>query len=365
MTQPDKKARVTSREPMTAIDLFAGAGGATQGLSDAGFRVLAAIEKDEDAAKTFATNHPDVLTRADDISQVSPTGLIGDLGLARGDLTLLTACPPCQGFSTLGPGNAGDKRNDLVAEVWKFAQALQPHAVLIENVPGLSRDHRWKRLRRQLRSSGYRFRSWTVNAKDFGVPQRRRRLIAIAIRSAEVVFPSDLRHLLPQEFTLEAPHAREVIARAGPIETSSDAWHRARTPTPRVLERIRAIPQNGDRYDLPVSLRLDCHERLRVQGRRAATGAYGRIQLEGPAPTMTTRCTTVSCGQFVHPTENRGISLREAALLQTFPEDYAFHGSYQSIERQIGNAVPVRLAHALGIALRGILLPHESSCRER
>ncbi len=345
---------------LTAIDLFAGAGGSAQGLSDAGFRVLAAIEQDADAAGTFAANHADVRVLDDDIGEVCPHSLRSELGLAAFDLTLLTACPPCQGFSTLGGRNGGDERNNLVAEVWRFTRVFWPEAVLVENVPGLANDRRWAVLCRQLRATGYHIRPWIVNAVDFGVPQRRRRLIAVALRTGPKVFPDDLGNLLPEEFALEAPHASEVIARAGPIENSEDAWHRARTPTPRVLERIQAIPAGGNHHDLPEPLQLACHKRLRRQGRTAATGPYGRIQLEGPAPTMTTRCTTVSCGRFIHPTEDRGISLREAALLQTFPPDYSFCGSHESMERQIGNAVPVRLAHALGLAVRRMIRADES-----
>ena len=346
----------TARETLpTAIDLFAGAGGSAQGLSDAGFRLLAAIEQAKDAASTFATNHPSVRVLADDVGEVCPRHLRAELGLGRYDLTLLTACPPCQGFSTLGSGDRGDKRNDLVAEVWRFAREFRPAAVLIENVPGLSDDRRWALLRRQLRALGYRVRSWIVNAEDFGVPQRRRRLIALAVRTGHQPLPDDPRELLPPWFELQAPSASDVIARAGPIEESTDETHRARTPTPLVLERIRAIPAGGTHYDLPEELQLACHKRLRRRGRMAATAPYGRISMEGPAPTMTTRCTTVSCGRFVHPTEDRGISLREAALLQTFPEGYSFVGTHESVERQIGNAVPVRLAHALGLAVRRML----------
>ena len=341
--------------PLTALDLFAGPGGSTQGLSDAGFRVLAAIEQDKDAAGTFSANHPSVRMLPLDIREVRPQKLRRDLDLAPFDLTLLTACPPCQGFSTLGSRNRSDERNDLVDQVWRFTREFWPRAVLMENVPGLSNDIRWTVLRRQLRATGYRVGSWVVNAADFGVPQRRRRLIVIAVRHGRDEFPDDLRELLPPSFGLNAPNASEVIARAGPLEESEDEWHRARTPTPRVLERIRAVPPGGNHYDLPEELQLACHRRLRRQGRTAATGPYGRIPLEGPAPTMTTRCTTVSCGRFVHPIEHRGISLREAALLQTFPSGYSFVGSYESTERQIGNAVPVRLAHALGLTVQRML----------
>ena len=341
--------------PLTAIDLFAGAGGSSQGLSDAGFRVLAAVEQDQDAAGTLAANLPHVRVLEGDISKMCAQDLQVQLELPPGSLTLLTACPPCQGFSSLGTRNKADRRNGLVEEVWRFARAFRPASILIENVPGLARDWRWSELRTQLGSLGYQIGSWTVDAADFGVPQRRRRLIAIALHQGDMATPSDLRDLLPPWFDLTAPDARNAIAEAGAIKNTSDSLHRARTPTPRVLERIQAIPAGGNHADLPAALQLACHRRLRRSGRTSATGPYGRIPLEGPAPTMTTRCTTVSCGRFIHPVEDRGISLREAALLQTFPANYRFVGSHESIERQIGNAVPVRLAHALGLAVRSLL----------
>jgi DNA (cytosine-5)-methyltransferase 1 len=127
---------------------------------------------------------------------------------------------------------------------------------------------------------------------------------------------------------------------------------------PATLERIQAIPPGGNRFDLPPALQLACHIKL---GRASAKAPYGRIHADKPAPTMTTRCTTPACGTFVHPFENRGITLREASLLQTFPIDYVFKGSYQSIENQIGNAVPVNLAAALGWAAVAMLDPGDGT----
>ena len=230
---------------MMALDLFAGAGGATQGLSDAGFRVLAAIEQNEDAAATLARNHPNTVVLATDIEEVCPKSLRSDLGLCPQDLTLLTACPPCQSFSTLGSGNADDPRNGLVAETWRFVREFRPAAVLIENVPGLASDMQWTASKRQLRAAGYRLSSWIVDAADFGVPQRRRRLIAVAVRRHLVEFPDDLCDLVPPSLISDTAHASDVIAQAGPIDGSEDEWHRARTPTSAVLERIRAIPPGG------------------------------------------------------------------------------------------------------------------------
>ena len=341
---------------ISALDLFAGAGGATRGLADAGFVTLAAVESDPDAAAAFSANHPGVRVLAQDINDVSPAALRAELGLARGELTLLTACPPCQGFSTLGKMDRGDERNGLVAAPWRFVREFLPDAVLLENVPGARASALWSDLDRRLAGKGYRFRSWIVDAADFGVPQRRRRLIAIALRGdVPGNLPGDLRAALPPDFSLAAADAWTAIAEAGPIEGTRDEWHRARSSSPLTLERIRAVPPGSGRSALPERLQLASHKRLRQRGLTAATGPYGRIPTEGPAPTMTTRCTTVSCGRFIHPIEDRGISLREAALLQTFPADYRFAGSHEAAERQIGNALPVKLAHALGLVVRACI----------
>lgn len=339
---------------LTAIDLFAGAGGATEGLKQADFRVLAAVENDRDAAATFSSNHPEVKVWTDDICSVAPAVVRKKLRVEAGQLDLLTACPPCQSFSTLGRMDPTDARNNLIGETERFAEDFLPAAVLFENVPGVAKDPRFALLCDRLRGMGYGdLRTYDILASSFGVPQRRRRLIAVALRASRVgTLPDDLSTFLPTSFGSNAPDAGAVIDQAGPIEGTTDVLHRARRPTPLVLKRIQAIPPGGNRFDLPPELRLDCHKRIK---RKGAWAPYGRIRRKGPGPTMTTKCTTPSCGRFVHPTEHRGISLREAALLQTFPMDYRFVGNHGSIERQIGNAVPVRLAHGLGLAIRRCL----------
>ena len=332
----------------TAIDLYAGAGGATQGLKDAGFRVLAAVENDPDAAASYYANHPEVVPLFFDIRDAPIRELRLALGLERGEVSLIKACPPCQGFSTLGSRRRDDPINDLVGEVWDWVREFRPLACLLENVVGLGTDARFHGLVRRLRAVGYGVRLYEVDAADFGVPQRRRRLIALGVRGRRAAdLPGQLADALPATFDVSPRTAGEAIAVAGPIDETTDPVHRARRPKPHVLERLRAIPPGGGRFDLPRKLRLACHENMTA---RNATAPYGRIRVDEPAPTLTTRCTTPSCGRFVHPTEHRGISLREAALLQTFPPDYEFRGSYGSIERQIGNAVPVKLAHAIGLA---------------
>lgn len=369
-TPPDEAARQVAKRvdalrerallrakavPRSAADLFAGAGGSTQGLRQAGYDVLAAVEFDGACAKTYRANHADTRLYEEDIAGLTPRRLRRELGLKRGELRLLNACPPCQGFSTLGRGDEADERNDLVRTVLAFIEELEPQAFILENVPGLARDRRLKDLIEATRRRGYGVKAYKVNATEFGVSQNRRRLIVIGVMSLiENAMPEHPAELLPRSFRREPLPIEEVFAEAGPIAGAGDPVHRARSSTKAVAERIRLIPVNGGRFDLPESHQLECHKSL--GSKRSAAAPYGRMRLDEPAPTLTTRCTTPACGRFLHPTEHRGISLREAALIQTFPRRYSFHGTHQAVEGQIGNAVPVRMAEGLGLAVGELLL---------
>ncbi len=332
--------------------MFAGAGGASQGLIDAGYHVVAAVENDADAAASYTANHPGVRVLEEDIAAVDAAGLARELKLGHGELNLLNACPPCQGFSTLGSDDADDPRNDLIREVWRFVSAFRPRAVVVENVPGISRDARLAHLLRQARGAGYAARGYTLEASEFGVPQRRRRHLVIAVRQPSRPLPSQLAELFPGEVPSAAVPVQTVFDMAARLDAGTDPHHVARTLQPKTESRVKAIPPGGTRFDLPPEKQLACHARLE---RRHATGPYGRMKSDQPAPTLTTRCTTVSCGAFTHPTEHRGITLREAALIQTFPVGYRFSGGYDSIERQIGNALPARLAQFAGRAVLALL----------
>ena len=336
----------------SAVDLFSGAGGTTQGLRDAGYAVLAAVENDSSAAKTFAANHGDTLLYERDIRYVQAPALARKLRVSERRLDLLTACPPCQPFSTLGSGDAEDPRNALISSIWRFVEQLRPRAVVLENVPGLRTEPRFLRLIANLEDD-FDLAEYVVQATDFGVPQNRRRVIVIAVeKSVGATLPEELPSALPTEFDRTVQVAGDALRLACKIDPATDSAHRARRSQPMTIRRMRAVKQGGGRRQLPKELELKCHTKL---GASSATSIYGRIDPAKPAPTMTTRCTTPSCGRFVHPEEDRGLTLREAALLQTFPTSYEFEGSYGAIERQIGNAVPVRLAQALGLVVQGLL----------
>ena len=328
----------------TAIDLFAGAGGVTAGLKAGGATVLAAVELDPVASMTYAANHPEVRLLIADIRDVDPISLLCEAGVEPGDLTLLSACAPCQGYSSLGSGRSDDPRNDLVLTVLRFVAVIRPLAVTFENVPLLARDPRFIVFVKGLCSLGYGTRYEFIDAANFRVPQRRRRLVVRAARGLDDGSVPELKPTNPKpDGTTVALSVRQAFASLPRLD-SSDPIHVSRSYPPDVLARIRAVPKDGgSRRDLPDELWLQCHRKL-VSG---AASAYGRMRWDDVAPTLTTRCTSPSCGRFLHPEEDRAITLREAAAIQTFPSDYQFAGGRMAMEAQIGNAVPVRFAEAL------------------
>lgn len=338
---------ITGGPKPTAIDLFAGAGGATQGLLESGFRVIAAIENDPAAVKSYRANHPAVQLDARDIRHVDPSILRRSLRLRCGELAMLKACPPCQGYSSLNRRGAHDPRNELIENVWLFIKEFKPKVLLLENVPRLRTDRRLALLVTRLTASGYRVSTSIVDAREFGVPQRRKRFILMAARGRRKErLPSNFSMALHASFFRNAPTLKSVFEYDKTLRSKDDPLHRSPVSSQQVLARIKAIPQDGNRFDLPHELALRCHVGLKS----VATASYGRISLKaGYAPTMTTRCTSPSCGSFLHPTKNRPITLREASLIQTFPSTYIFEGGFTDVERQIGNAVPVRMARGLGL----------------
>lgn len=338
---------MTGRRP-TAIDLFSGAGGVTQGLRDAGFDILSAVELDAASLASYRLNHPDVDIVGRDIRRVDPQELIAGHGIGPGDLDLLTACAPCQGYSSLNTKRKrDDERDDLVLDVLRFVDALRPKTVAFENVPRLGSQERFGMFVDRLRMLGYGVRFGVVDAADHGVPQRRRRLLAMAVAG---VPDDDVRWPVPD------PEGRTVRSAFADLpELGTETLHHDRVYPDVVLERIRHIAKpGGSRDSLPPHLRLACHDRIRSS---AATASYGRMLWDEPSPTITSRCTVPSCGRFIHPDQDRAITLREAARLQAFllnqfGEPYAFDLTYGrgAVARQIGNAVPVALAQAIGAA---------------
>ena len=340
----------------TAIDLFAGCGGLSSGLKDAGFRVLAAVENDVDAAASYGANHPEVKLYDVDIRHVQPTRVLRELGLKRGQVDLVAGCPPCQGFTRLTEKRRRrDPRNLLVREFLRIVLALRPRACMLENVPGLTRKGRrlFGELRRGLEAAGYHINYEVLELANYGVPQFRKRLVLFAGLHEEIPLPKPT-HWNPDSagsrhpwrtvrdaigFLRKPPTRSAVLLRAVKPE---HPLHVARDIAPAVRKRLEHARKNGrSRSSLPASLALACHQR-RSDG---YSDVYGVMSWSSPSPTMTSGCTNASKGRFGHPRQPRPLTAREAALLQTFPVDYKFRGTnLDSVAAQIGNALPRRFA---------------------
>jgi DNA (cytosine-5)-methyltransferase 1 len=333
MGTPRKTGRLSCRP--NAIDLFAGCGGLTLGLKQAGFTVLGAVEISPVAAATYAQNHPEVKVWNADIRHVAAATILRELGLKRGQLDLLAGCPPCEGFSSLRTLNGGkrivDCRNDLVLQLLRFVRALKPKAVMMENVPGLVRNRRFAVLRTRLERLGYRCNVDILDAADYNVPQRRLRMILLAGFRGRIAFGR------PARFRRTVRDAISDLTHT--TRKRRDSLHREMERRgARVIKLIKAVPKDGgSRSDLPPRFNLKCH-----QSCNGFKDVYGRMRWDDVAPTITSGCVNPSKGRFLHPSKDRAITLREAAILQSFPRRYFFSlakGKF-AVAEMIGNALP-------------------------
>lgn len=323
-----------------AVDFFSGCGGLSTGLARAGFSVRLAVDNDPFAIHAYSLNHSDTKTWCRDLSDLSSTEVLASLQASCGEIDLVAGCPPCQGFSTLrtlnGRKRVDDSRNDLVLRFGQLVIGIKPKAILMENVPGLADDARFITLVRLLRRHGYKVRWRVLDASDYGVPQRRRRLILFGAHAGSIAPPNP---------STTRASVRDTIEDLPPAGASSDAAHdHLEKRTARVQSLIRRIPKDGgSRTDLDSTEQLECHRRT-----AGFHDVYGRMAWDKVAPTITSGFVNPSKGRFLHPDQDRTITLREAALLQSFPPDYKFpmfRGKY-AVARLIGNAVPPRFAEA-------------------
>lgn len=338
-----------------AIDLFSGAGGFSLAAVQAGCSIAVAIENDPHAVATYKANilkysaakNATVLDKSilEYVPEEVRAEFLGDV-----ECDLLLGGPPCQGFSTHRILDAGvnDPRNQLVLAYFSFVKAFRPRVFLMENVPGIL----WERHKEFLEKfyeegtrTGYQiFKPVVLDARDFGVPQRRKRVFILGVRE-----PADVQNFVwPPKATHMAP---------GKVKTGQKVWAACADvfkPAPKddendihmnhgpdLVDAFRNTPPNGgSRKDS--GRVLPCHEKH--DGHK---DVYGRINPAEPAPTMTTACINPSKGRFVHPTKHHGITLRQAARIQTFPDSFTFTGGLTAAGRQIGNAVPVELGKYL------------------
>lgn len=382
---------------MSAIDLFAGAGGFSLAAHQAGLNILAAIELDKSAALTYRENIINRLNQKThlingDILEVSPSTLRSELDLESGELTLMLGGPPCQGFSSHRINDAGvdDPRNKLLLRYYDFVEEFKPKAFLVENVSGLF----WKRhasflntFKQLAEDNGYIIHFCnTLNAKDYGVPQTRKRAFILGVRediefdvssfpppaeyfshSSKEVMKLGLPAWRPASAVFEklsdnlieryikehfepytkysAEEARTLLKglEHGEAVDKNDPCNVHMQPMDKMLRRFKSTRLNGSRMDADPEFELTCH----ADGYAGHKDVYGRVMIHLPSNTMTTGCNNPSKGRFVHPWENHGFTLRHASRLQTFPDEYIFMGNKTDQAKQIGNAVPTLLAKKL------------------
>lgn len=357
---------IRDKYPLIAVDLFSGCGGLSYGLKEAGFKIGAAVEIDKNAIQTYINNIGKVVIEKD-IREITGQELLNKAGLKKGDLFLLAGCPPCQGFSSQRNRKdlQYDQRNELVFEFQRLAEEMQPAFILMENVPGMMRGvgkEIFKKAKEGFKKL-YKVESAILNAADYGVPQLRKRLVLHGIRKDvyEKYFknnkdfilqlpipthrdPKDKKSDLPVWKTVEEIRDLPRINAGEEYEGEEIYNHRSQKLISVNLERIQYIREHGGSRDcLPESLQLECHKQY--SGHK---DVYGIMSWNKPAPTITGGCLSYSKGRFGHPEQDRAISAREAARLQSFPDKFIFYGSLTSIALQIGNAVPVKLAEASG-----------------
>jgi DNA (cytosine-5)-methyltransferase 1 len=339
------------RRKIVAIDLFCGAGGLTRGLLNAGISVAIGIDSNAAHKETYEANNSPAKFLCRDIADISKADLLPFLA-QQGDFDLaLVGCAPCQTFSSHRRRRSRCSESHLLREFGRLVEEFKPQWVFMENVPGLAKVRGFStllRFKHTLVKSRFQFDCNVVDAKRFGVPQTRRRFVLFASRLSSVSLPAPTHGpgLIPYRTV------RDAISHFPPLRaghtSKSVPNHRAARISKINMNRLKQTPTNGGgRLDWPKTLELECHKE--TEGHE---DVYGRMHWDLPAPTLTCRCFSISNGRYGHPKQNRAISLREAAALQTFPESYVFSGqSQRSLGEQIGNAVPVALAEAVGMHL--------------
>jgi DNA (cytosine-5)-methyltransferase 1 len=331
-----KGFQVASR--LIAIDLFCGSGGLTTGLKKAGFKIIGAVDIEPLAIETYKMNHRVQAVWQQNIQNVSVDEVLSKLALEPGDLDLLAGCPPCEGFSDLrthnGAKRINDSRNDLIFEFMRFVRGLKPKTIMLENVPRLMSDKRMSKVKAELDALGYQYVVNVLDASDFGVPQRRKRMILLGTLVGSVNFANPIKQVKTVRDTIHELGKPKL--KPGPGEDKLHISNSKRSE--RIQNLIRAIPKDGGgRMDLGEGAQLPCHRRC-----DGFKDIYGRMSWDEVSPTITGGCINPSKGRFLHPTQNRAITLREAALLQSFPAKYKFslkNGSYAAASL-IGDALP-------------------------
>ena len=344
--------------PAQVIDLFCGIGGLTRGLENSGLNVIAGFDIDETCRYTYEqNNHARYhLANIREVTEVDISNLY-DPGAFR----ILVGCAPCQPFSQmrfkLGEANQEDEKYNLLLEYGRLIEDVHPSIISMENVPQIQETNIYTQFIDILNRNGYHFCSSVIYCPDYGIPQTRRRFVLIGstLGPIQIIDPTHQRNNV---------HVSDFIQDLPPINAGesdpNDPLHRAASLSEKNLERIRASVPGGTWHDWPDRLKCSCH---RKDSGQTYSSVYGRMTWQQIGPTITTQFYSYGTGRFGHPEQDRALSLREGALLQTFPADYDFIDPekkfiFRDIARHIGNAVPVRLGEIIGQTIIAHLQEH-------
>lgn len=333
-----------------AVDLFCGAGGLTAGLIKAGIKVKAGYDIEESCRYPYEINNSVPFINKD-VHKVSKKEL--ESHYSNNVIRLLAGCAPCQPFSTYNQGKdvINDKKWPLLYTFAKLIREVKPELVTMENVSDVTKHKVYHDFVRNLQNQGYSIWAETVLCAEYGIPQMRKRHVLLASKIGAVSL------LSPTTNKNNYISVKEAIGHLPSIKAGGkdpiDSLHFAAKLSEKNLSRIKASIPGGSWKDWPVELQAECHKK---QTGKTYLGVYGRMQWDKPAPTMTTQCYGFGNGRFGHPEQDRAISLREAAIFQTFPDNYQFFDSEKEapkigiIGQMIGNAVPVNLGYIIGLS---------------
>lgn len=358
------------------IDLFAGCGGLSCGFEKAGYDIISAVEFDQEIAKSYEINHPKTKMIADDIKNVDNNNVF-----KKNDATVIIGGPPCQGFSMAGArirkGFIDDPRNYLFKHYFNVVKIVRPKIFIIENVKGIltmKNGQVFNEIKKifedpkNFEGKPYKIQYKVMKSKDFGIPQNRERTIIIGsmidfdldeeiIKTKEYIKRTD-KYFFDNVTVWQAISNLPKPTKDGKIETKKVENNYQRFLSSNSGKTYNHIMTNHNSVAVRRMEKVGINENFTVLDEKIKTvhsGSYGRLDPNNVAPTITTRFDTPSGGRFIHPFENRTITPREAARIQSFPDDFEFVGTKSSICKQIGNAVPPKLSYFLGIMIRRIL----------
>lgn len=333
---------------IVAVDLFCGVGGLTHGLQQSGINVVAGYDIDEKCRFPYEKNNNSKFINMS-VTELELTQLATHFGSSG--IRLLAGCAPCQPFSTYTQAKVRDERWHLLSHFSRLASKLKPELITMENVPELAKHDVFSDFVETLSNNGYNVWHKVVNCPEYGIAQKRKRLVLLASRLGKI-------SLIPTTHqSKNFVSLKDIIGNLPKLESgktdSEDILHRAAGLSEINLSRIKASLPGGTWKDWPKELLANCHKKS--TGKKY-TSVYGRMKWDDLSPTITTQFYNYGSGRYGHPTQNRAISLREAAIIQSFPKSYQFieetaNYSVGSVARMIGNAVPVRLAKVIGDTL--------------